>query len=68
MAKVLDENKRVIISTMNDIRLEHSRDEHIRIIDLLLAGDYETAATTMREHIGNCRDSAFYFFLNRAKG
>ena len=67
MDKVLDENKRVVISTMNDVRLEHSRDEHIKIIDLLLAGDYETASSTMREHIGNCRDSAFYFFLNRAK-
>ena len=67
MDKVLDENKRVVISTMNEVRLEHSRDEHIKIIDLLLAGEYETASSTMREHIANCRDSAFYFFLNKAK-
>lgn len=65
--KVLDENKRVIISTQNDVRLEHSREEHIKIIDLLLAGDYEAASSTMRTHIGNCRDAAFFFFLNKAK-
>lgn len=67
MNRVLDENKRVVISTKNDVRLGHSRDEHIKIIDLLLSGDYETASLTMRNHIANCRDSAFFFFLNKVK-
>jgi DNA-binding GntR family transcriptional regulator len=67
MNKVLDENKRVIISTQNEVRLSHSREEHIQIIDLLVTEDYEAASSTMRSHIENCRDSAFYFFLNRAK-
>lgn len=67
MNKVLDENKRVMISTKNKARIANSRDEHLKIIDLLLAGEIEAASLAMRDHIGNCRDSAFLYFLNKAK-
>lgn len=63
MNKILDENKRVVISTKNKVRVEHSHDEHLKLVELLLAKDYEVAATLMRSHIENCRDSAFYYFL-----
>ena len=65
MNKVLDENMRVIISTRNKVRIGKSCDEHIKIIDLMLAEDFEAAANVMRIHVENCRDSAFSYFLNK---
>jgi DNA-binding GntR family transcriptional regulator len=65
MDKVLNDNKRVMISTQNKVRIENSRDEHVKVIDLLLVGDYEAAGAALRNHIANCRDSAFHFFLNQ---
>jgi DNA-binding GntR family transcriptional regulator len=67
MKKVLDENKRVMISTMNKVRIENARAEHLKIIDLLLLGDYEAASRVMRSHIENCADSALTYFLEKAK-
>jgi len=67
MKKVLDENKRVMISTRNKARIDNATNEHIKIIDLLLLGDYEAASLVMRNHILNCRDSAVAYFLDRAK-
>jgi len=64
MNKVLDENKRVVISTKNECRVEHSHDEHLKLIELLLTKNYEEASRLMHTHIENCRDSAFQCFLN----
>ena len=67
MKKVLEENKRVMISTRNKVRINNARSEHLKIIDLLLLDDNEAASREMCHHIENCRDSAITYFLDRAK-
>jgi DNA-binding GntR family transcriptional regulator len=67
MKKVLDENERIMIFTRNKVRIEHARNEHLKIIDLLMVGDYEAASRVMRTHIENCRDSAVAYFLDQDK-
>jgi DNA-binding GntR family transcriptional regulator len=65
MNRVLDENKRITIFNRNVERVEHSHDEHLKLVDALLTNDYEFSAKVMRQHIENCRDSAFACFLHR---
>jgi DNA-binding GntR family transcriptional regulator len=66
MKKVLEDNKRVMIATRNKSRVDSARCEHLKVIDLLLAGEYDAAAVEMRIHIENCRDSAIAYLLNGA--
>lgn len=63
--RVLDENKRISIFNNNIERVEHSHDEHLKLIDALLTNDYDYSAKVMRSHIENCRDSAFACFMQR---
>ena len=65
--KVLDENKRVVITASNTVRIHHSHDEHIEIIDSLLTGDYAASSMVMRNHIESCRDATFSYFLQRTQ-
>ena len=65
MNRVLDENKRITIFNKNAERVEHSHDEHLKLVDALLTTDYDLSAKVMRKHIENCRDSAFACFLHR---
>ncbi|MDL2217734.1 GntR family transcriptional regulator [Christensenellaceae bacterium OttesenSCG-928-M15] len=67
MQKVLDENKRVMIATRNKARMTSARDEHIRVIDLILLGDYGAAADAMRDHLLSCRSSAFSYFMDQSR-
>lgn len=60
MNLVLEHNMRfVILGAQLPNRLAKSNDEHIRIIDALLARDGEAAAEQMREHLKYARASAF---------
>ena len=63
--RVLDENKRITIFNNNAERVEHSHDEHLKLIDALLTTDYDYSSKVMRMHIENCRDSAFANFLKK---
>lgn len=65
MNRMLDENKRITIFNKNSERVEHSHDEHLKLIEALLTNDYEYSSNVMRRHIENCRDSAFACFLHK---
>lgn len=62
--KILDQNIRIQISTNNKFRLEDARDEHIKVLDALLKGEYEQASEYMKAHLLNCRECANKYFMN----
>jgi DNA-binding GntR family transcriptional regulator len=58
--RVFDQNNRIrILSGRLERRLEASRDEHLAIVDTLLAGDSEGAANAMTYHLEQSRKAAF---------
>ena len=65
--KILDENKRVMISTRNKGRVDIANKEHLQIIDFLLKDDYENSSIEMKNHIISCRDSAFSYYMNKGE-
>jgi DNA-binding GntR family transcriptional regulator len=65
MRKVFEENTRIIISSrQHEVEIHDSRAEHVAILRLLLAGDNETAAESMVEHLDHCERAALDFFYN----
>ena len=57
---VYDQNLRIrIIAGKLTRRLEDTYNEHIKIMDLILAGDLEAAAEAMVEHLENSQKAAF---------
>lgn len=58
-ANVRDQNRRIrVLSTRQPGRLVATTAEHERIIEFLIAGERETAAEAMRQHIQNARLAA----------
>lgn len=69
MHKVFDKNTRVItVSKQNQIHLHDSRQEHLEILNSLLAGQYEQAAAQLAEHIDHCRMAALDNFCSAQPG
>ena len=63
MEKVFDVNTRVIISSkQNQCQIHDARKEHIKVLDLILDGNYDEAASFMEEHVKNCEKAALQFF------
>ncbi|MGY1840651.1 MULTISPECIES: GntR family transcriptional regulator [unclassified Modestobacter] len=64
MRRVFDGNRRAVIHTRQDeLRIHDARDEHVQILDLLLARDVEGACRALRQHIVCCRDAAMEFYV-----
>ncbi len=60
MDRVLSHNMRfIILGSKIPQRLEHSNNEHLRILDALLEGNEELAEKMMKEHMIYARESAF---------
>lgn len=58
--RVFDQNHRIrILSGKLQHRLESSREEHLAIVEALLAGDTEAAARAMAAHLEQSRKAAF---------
>jgi len=72
MHKVFAENTRVIISSkQNEVNIHDARKEHLEILELLINQEYEKAASSMQNHIKNCRQAAlehFYSIQNYSYG
>jgi Transcriptional regulators len=65
MHKVFDENTRVIISSgQNEYKIHDACEEHLEVIELLLARDFDKASDAMYAHIENCKKAALDFFYN----
>ena len=63
MRKVFDANPRVIIaSKQNQLHIQDSRREHLEILNSVLHGNIEQAASQLGEHILHCREAALENF------
>lgn len=68
MKKVFEDNTRVIVcSKENQEHIDEAREEHIAILDALIAKDIVRATDLMRTHIQGCRKAAldYYYDLER---
>jgi DNA-binding GntR family transcriptional regulator len=63
MHKVFEENTRIIISSRQN-EIHDARAEHEEIINLLIVGEIDRAATAMLEHLRHCERDALDFFYN----
>ncbi len=66
MHKLFDDNTRVILATgQNETKIHRAREEHLAILDSLLAGDPpERSAELLRSHLETCRQAAVSFFYS----
>ncbi len=65
MQRVFDENTRIIISSgQNVIKIHDACQEHIGVLDLLMADRIDDAQNAMRDHVENCKRAALDFFYN----
>lgn len=68
MKKVFEDNTRVIVSSKeNQQHIDEARQEHIAILDALIARDIANATDLLRRHIQGCRKAAldFYYDMER---
>lgn len=65
MRKVFSENTRVVIaSKQNEVKIHDARQEHLEVLNLLLDGEHEKAATCMRDHVKSCERAALEYFYS----
>jgi DNA-binding GntR family transcriptional regulator len=66
MHKVFSENTRVIISSgQHETKIHDACQEHLEILDLLLAHNIDKAQQAMYSHIENCKKAALDYFYNQ---
>ncbi len=69
MQKVFEDNTRVIISSkQNQVKIHDARQEHLEIIEELIAGHYQEASDLMGKHIDGCREAAMNYFIHMDTG
>lgn len=65
MRKLFEDNTRVIISSkQNQVQIHDARQEHLEIIDSLIARNTDKAVSLMRTHIASCQRAALDYFYN----
>lgn len=66
MRRVFDYNRRAVIYTKQDeCRIHEAREEHLGLLDQILAGETDTAVETLRQHIECCQRAAMDFYMTR---
>lgn len=59
MRRLWDQNTRIQFHFNNIARFDSARDEHLALIDAILAQQYDAAADIIKQHIGNCMNCTF---------
>ncbi len=65
MRRVFEQNTKIVItSKQNRLKIHDAQEEHLQILDLLIAEKFKEAEESMRTHIEECRRAALDFFYS----